>query len=184
MWHFTLKKVAPSSLHPRVNLFASLSVTILLGVLLAACGSPAATAKTPPPVQPTATATPSPTATPIPTAVPTQPPAPTQAPPSNGPAQLDLQPATMSIVGHQDCMDIGHVFNCSARVISRSFNQHPLVWFASDNIANNVTFGPKSGTLSPGTSITVSIFVPDTDCKHGLFTFKGQSNFHTITWAC
>lgn len=202
MWHFTFKKFAPSSIHRhrRVNLFVSLSGIILIGVLLAACGGPATTAQatpTPPPlVQLTAATTPSPTPTiaptdtptPVPTVAPTQPP-PTPTPPPHsgpGPAVLDLTPASMSIVGHLDCTLIGGMFNCQARVAAPSSNQHPLVWAASDNFANNVTFSPRSGSLSPGTSVTVSIFVPQGDCgvHNALFIFKGQSNIHTITWAC
>lgn len=195
MWHLPFHRGASFPTRARTNILVSLSATILIGMLLAACGGPATTAQaTPPPLvplTPTATATPSPTPTlvptPTPTPVPTQAPAPTQPPPPhNGPAILDLTPASMSIVGHLDCADISHVFSCQARVLSRSSNQNLLKWTASNNFASNVSFSPRGGTLSPGTSVIVTIFVPDTDCgkRDALFIFTGQSNQHTITWAC
>jgi len=105
------------------------------------------------------------------------------APPLPGPAILDLRPMSMSIVGHLDCQSRG-AFVCRALVISRSSNQNALHWFAFTNIPGHIVFRPSRGVLAPGRSVLVTIIVPFTACTHGLFFFRGQTNTHTITWAC
>lgn len=175
---------------------ASLSVSLLCfglaASLLAACGSsptaqssPAPKVVATPTPTPTATATPTPTptATPMPTPTPTpKPPAPTPAP-QGAPAVLDLQPASMSFVGHLDCRRAG-TYLCTARVLSRASNQSNLHWVAFTNIPGNITFSPVAGVLAPGQSVFVTISIPFNDCTHGLFFFRGPINTHTITWAC
>jgi hypothetical protein len=97
---------------------------------------------------------------------------------------LDLQPASMSFVGHLDCPISNGAYACHARVLSRASNPGPLNWTAFVNFANNVTFSPGNGTLAPGTSVDVFIHIPTNDCTRGLFFFRGPANTHTITWAC
>jgi hypothetical protein len=105
------------------------------------------------------------------------------APPLPGPAILDLRPMSMSIVGHLDCQIKG-AFVCRALVISRSSNQNTLHWFAFTNVPGHIVFRPSRGVLAPGRSVLVTIIVPFTACTHGLFFFRGQTNTHTIAWAC
>ncbi len=172
---------------------------IFISTLLTACSSTSVstpTAKVTEQSQPTVPVTPTtmPTATPIPhpkptheatrvyvKAQPTSPPPVTQ--PSSAPAILDLQPASMSIVGHLDCKKTT-TFTCFARVLSRSDNQSALNWSAFTNVPGGITFSPASGALAPGQSILVTIIVPTNACTPGLFFFRGPINTHTITWAC
>lgn len=89
----------------------------------------------------------------------------------------------MSIVGHLDCQRTT-VYVCQARVLSRAGNQSNLHWIAFTNIPGHIVFSPASGSLAPGHSVFVTIFVPFTACTRGLFFFQGPINTHTITWAC
>jgi hypothetical protein len=160
----------------------------ILMIALASCGSTAAgkiTTVTPVPTlasSPTVIPThvPTPTFTPKPT--PTEVPQPTQQPIS-ATAILDLQPLSMSIVGHLDCQKKG-AFVCLARVLSRSNNQGDLHWSAFTNVPGNIGFSPVSGNLAPGQSVLVTITVPFSACTPGLFFFRGPVNTHTINWGC
>ena len=163
----------------------------LLIIVLASCGSAAAGQTSI--VTPTPTLAPSPTAIPThvltptptlrPTPTPTEAPQPTQPPSTSAPAILDLQPLSMSIVGHLDCQKNGK-FVCFARVLSRSSNQSNLHWSAFTNVPGNIGFSPVSGVLAAGQSVLVTISVPFNACTAGLFFFRGPVNTHTITWAC
>jgi hypothetical protein len=164
----------------------------------AACGSSTAVVQPPTPT-PTHVVTPTPTPTPVPTPVPTPTPTPVPTPtptptpvpkpvPTSPPVQLapailDLQPASMSIVGHLDCRRNG-AFICFARVLSRSSNQSNLNWSSFTNVPGHIVFSPASGVLSPGQSVLITISVPFNACTPGLFFFRGPINTHTITWAC
>ncbi len=199
MRHFKkYQKSSSSHSYAHVRIFISLGVTlisfIILGNLLISCGTATTAQATPKPVATLApTPTPQPPApTPQPSAPTPQPPAPTPQPPAPtpqppapqaGPAILDLQPATMSIVGHLDCQRT-MVYVCQARVLSRSSNQSDLHWTAFANIPGHLVFSPASGVLAPGQSVLVTISVPFTSCTPGLFYFQGAINTHTITWAC
>lgn len=179
----------------RAKLTKSMLVILFLSVviiILAACGSAtAATGQTPKAsVTPTSTLAPTPTAvptrapTPKPTvAPPSPPPQPTQPPPP-APAVLDLRPSSMSFVGHLDCSVNNGEYVCLARVISEANAQSNLNWVAYTNIPGGVSFSPERGTLAPGQSVLVSIFIPVHACTQGLFFFQGPINTHTITWAC
>ncbi len=160
-------------------------------IALASCGSAAAgqtTSLTPtstpalsPTTVPTQALTPTPTLKPTPTL--TVAPQPTQPSTTSAPAILDLQPLSMSIVGHLDCQKKA-TFVCLARVLSRSINQSDLHWSAFTNVPGNIGFSPVSGVLAPGQSVLVTITVPFNACTPGLFFFRGPINTHTITWAC
>jgi hypothetical protein len=205
MHHFLRKyktfATLPSLKHKNIHVFSLIFVTIFL----AACGStavstPVVKATTPP----TAIATPAqnPTPTPVPTqqpkatheptrapakSQPTQPaaPPPVKQPPvvPAAPAVLDLQPASMSIVGHLDCKKTPN-FTCFARVLSGPGNQSVLNWNAFTNVPGGIIFRPSSGVLTPGQSVLITIIVPSNACTPGLFFFRGPINTHTITWAC
>lgn len=187
MWHFPLKRKGFACAREHASLFVLFGVMFLVSALLVSCGGPA-------PVQsvhpiPTTTPTPTPTPTLVPTPTPTPSPTPTRTPvpkkrPPQGPVILDLQPASMSFVGHLDCPISHGTYVCHARVLSRASNPGPLAWTAFVNFANDVTFRPGNGTLAPGTSVDVFIHIPTRDCARGLFFFQGPANTHTITWAC
>ena len=105
---------------------------------------------------------------------------PTSPPP---PAVLDLQPASMSFLGHRDCPANG-TFVCYARVVSGSANQSELNWSAYTNVPGKIVFSPSSGALAPGQSVVVTITIPSDACKAGIFFLQGPVNTHSITWAC
>ena len=159
----------------------------LLIFVLASCGSVTVGQTTT--ITPVSKLAPSPTAIPThmptskPTLKPTFAPQPTSPPPTLAPAILDLQPLSMSIVGHLDCQKNGK-FICFARVLSRSSNQSNLDWSAFTNVPGNIGFSPASSVLTPGQSVLVTITVPFNACTAGLFIFRGPVNTHTITWAC
>ena len=184
MWHNPLKRVRSAPAHSHARIFVLFGVMLLISALLVSCGTPTPAQTAKPKPTATATATPSPTPSPVPT----QPPAPTQPPPGPPPvsnaAILDLQPASMSFVGHLDCPVSNGAFVCHARVTSRAGNPGSLQWTSFVNFANNVTFSPGSGILPPGQSVDVFIRIPTNDCTRGLFFFRGHANTHTITWAC
>ena len=194
MWHLNCRRLfehLPSSHQvTRRNSIVILPCVVMLMIALASCGSAAAgqtstvtpvpTIASSPTVIPTHAATP--TFTPTQTPTPTEAPQPTQQPISTS-AILDLQPLSMSIVGHLDCQKKG-VFVCLARVLSRSTNQGDLQWSAFTNVPGNIGFSPVGGILAPGKSVLVTITVPFSACTPGLFFFRGPVNTHTITWAC
>ena len=183
---------------------ALLCIVIVAGFLTACGSATAATGQakqtgqvsstpTATPVAPTPnsvpTRAPTPKPTPKTTVVPTPKPTvapvpqPTQ-PPASAPAILDLRPPSMSFVGHLDCSQKNGDYVCLARVLSEANAQSNLNWFAYTNIPGGVSFSPVRGTLAPGQSVLVTIFVPLHACTPGLFFFQGPINTHTITWAC
>ena len=194
MWHLNCPRLLahlPSSHQViRINSIVIVPCIVILTIALASCGSAAAgqtTTVTPVPTlasSPTVIPThvPTPTFTPKPTPSPSEAPQPTQQP-TSATAILDLQPLSMSIVGHLDCQKKG-AFVCLARVLSRSTNQGDLNWSAFTNVPGNIGFSPMSGTLAPGKSVLVTITVPFSACTPGLFFFRGPVNTHTITWGC
>lgn len=184
--HALMARLVPTH-RARHLLIGALGFTTLL-VALAAC-APAAGASvarrappTPTPtILPTATATVAPTPTftpaPPPTVVPPAPKAPSTPP------ILDLRPASMSIVGHLDCVRNG-IYVCQAEVVAPTSNQTNLNWRAFTNVPGGVTFSPSSGALAPGHMQLITIDVPFNACTSGLFFFRGPANTHTIDWAC
>jgi hypothetical protein len=194
MWHFNchslIARFSSSHQMTRRNTIVIALCIVMLMIVLTSCGSAIAgtiTTVTPVPTRASSltaipTYAPTPTFTPKPTPTPTEPPHPTQQP-SSASAILDLQPLSMSIVGHLDCQKKG-VFVCLARVLSRSNNQGDLHWVAFTNVPGNIGFSPAGGFLAPGQSVLVTITVPFNACTPGLFFFRGPVNTHTITWAC
>jgi hypothetical protein len=168
------------------NRVVMLCLALLIFVLVS-CGSVTVGQTTT--ITPVPTLVSSPTAIPTPLPTPKQTPKPTVAaqptspPPTLAPAILDLQPLSMSIVGHLDCQKNGK-FICFARVLSPSSNQSNLHWSAFTNVPGNIGFSPASSVLTPGQSVLVTITVPFNACTAGLFFFRGPVNTHTITWAC
>ncbi|MHB8596100.1 MAG: hypothetical protein ACYDER_04735 [Ktedonobacteraceae bacterium] len=171
---------------------------VIVTSFLAACGSATAATGQTKQVSPTPTATLVPTPTAVPTRAPTpkptpQPtpkptvapaPQPTQPPAAPAPAVLDLRPSSMSFVGHLDCSQSNGDYVCLARVLSAANAQSNLNWFAFTNVPGGVSFSPGGGSLAPGQSVLVTIFVPLHACTPGLFFFQGPINTHTITWYC
>jgi hypothetical protein len=159
---------------------ATILCIVIVASMLTACGS--ATGQVPHATKtPTPTSVPTPTPTATPTLVPT--PSPTQASVPAQPAILDLQPASMSFLGHRDCQK-NAAYVCLARVLSRASNQSDLNWSTYTDVPGHIVFNPPSGNLPPGQSVVVTITVPLNACTPGLFYFRGPINTHTITWAC
>jgi|GEM_PF-764937 len=191
MWHFKFYEHRSNNLwflRGRRTLTIAIILCIIIAVgMLTACGSASTgqiqhSTKTPVPTPvSTPTATPTLVPTPLPTSLPTEVPVPAQ--PSSAPAILDLQPASMSILGHRDCQK-NTAFVCFARVLSRASNQSNLNWSAYTDVPGNIVFNPSSGSVPPGQSVLVTITVPLNACTPGLFYFRGPINTHTITWAC
>ena len=191
MWHLNFRRQIDRFLQAHKVTQNNNSVVMLclalLILALASCGS--VTVGQTSSLTPTPTLAPSPTAipthipTPKPTTKPTVAAQPTQPQSTSTPAILDLQPLSMSIVGHLDCQKNGK-FICFARVLSRSSNQSNLHWSAFTNVPGNIGFSPVSSVLTPGQSVLVTITVPFNACTAGLFFFRGPVNTHTITWAC
>jgi hypothetical protein len=186
MQRFPLNKAVQSSVHRFFRSHPAVSCALLC-CMLVACGSsgsaPQTSTRNVVTTTVVTTTIPSPTPTALPTPSPTPKPTPTPLPQRTAPAILDLQPASMSLIGHLDCKRTS-VYVCTARVLSRASNSSNLHWVAFTNIAGHITFSPVSGVLAPGHSVFVTIFVPFTSCTHGLFFFQGPINTHTITWAC
>ena len=145
MFHLIYRKMLRYLSYTRAKVFTPWSIALLCCIfvssLLVSCGSAATTQAKPTPTSaptlaPTSTSTPIPTSTPLPT--PTPPPTPTPVP-QGAPAILDLQPASMSLVGHLDCQR-SSTYICSARVLSRASNQSNLHWTAYTDVPGNVTF--------------------------------------------
>jgi hypothetical protein len=191
MWHHNFRGlIARFSQSHKVRQSNNVVVVLCLAILiivLASCGSTAAgqtsTVSPSPTLAPSPTAIPTHIPTPKPTTKPTVAAQPTQPQSTSTPAILDLQPLSMSIVGHLDCQKNGK-FICLARVLSPSSNQSNLDWTAFTNVPGNIGFSPTSSVLTPGQSVLVTITVPFNACTAGLFFFRGPVNTHTITWAC
>jgi hypothetical protein len=196
MLYHALRRLSahPHRFHAGTRTFLMLTFLAFVGSLLASCGSATAavnpSSATPtqvvtPTLRPTSGLMPTPTHTPKPTPKPTHVPTatPTPVPVQTAPAILDLQPASMSIIGHLDCQKNG-AYVCLARVLSRPNNQSNLNWFASTNVPGHIVFSPSGGNLSPGQSVLVTITVPFNACTSGLFFFHGPINTHTIVWGC
>jgi len=187
MWYFKFYEHQVSLLWflkaRRTLTVATILCIVIVASMLTACGS-ATTGQVPHSAKtPTPTPVPSPTATPtlVPTPLPTSPP--TEAPVPAQPAILDLQPASMSFLGHRDCQK-NTAYVCLARVLSRASNQSNLNWSTYTDVPGHIVFDPPSGNLPPGQSVVVMITVPLNACTSGLFYFRGPINTHTITWAC
>src|SRR5260370_2184444 len=156
MWHFKFSEHRSNILwflRGRRTLTIAIILCIIIAAgMLTACGSASTghlqhSTKTPTPtlvLPPTATLAPVPT--PLPTPPPTEAPMPAQ--PSSAPAILDLQPASMSILGHRDCQK-NTAFVCFARVLSRANNQSNLNWSAYTDVPGNIVFNPSSGSVPP-----------------------------------
>src|SRR5205823_14357166 len=61
--------------------------------------------------------------------------------------------------------------------------QSDLDWFANTGLGG-VIFTPSDGTIPPGKSNVVTILIPNSACRDGVFTFVGQglNNSADVTW--
>ena len=82
-----------------------------------------------------------------------------------------------------NCTGGGGGWTCMATVRETGSSQDSLNWSASSSLGG-VSFTPSGGTLSPGESSMVTIFVPSSDCSYGIFTFTGQTNTVHRVWSC
>lgn len=96
-------------------------------------------------------------------------------------AILRVSPAGFRAGGN--CTSGGGGWTCMATVRETGSSQGSLNWSASSSLGG-VSFSPSGGTLSPGESSMVTIFVPSGDCSYGIFTFTGQMNTVSRVWSC
>ena len=78
----------------------------------------------------------------------------------------------------------GQGWTCTTMLANQD-TQQSLNWSATASGVNGITVTPPGGTLSPGQSASVSIFVPDTTCPaNATITFSGPANSVNVTWNC
>ncbi len=112
-------------------------------------------------------------------------PAQTPVTPASTPT-LGASPNSFSAPQDPDCSyDPAHGWTCQAQLDNAVGTSTNLQWSASSTGISGVTFTPASGTLLPGNSQSVNIFIPNTPCPAGAtFTFKGPGNSVSIPWNC
>jgi hypothetical protein len=73
---------------------------------------------------------------------------------------------------------------CTVTVSETAASQGDMTWTASSDMSDSVTFSPANGTLSPGTSVIVTITA--FPCQNGSFVFSGSRGAHPvmIPWRC
>ena len=82
------------------------------------------------------------------------------------------------------CPDGVGGWNCTVHVGEPADAQGELNWFAKSSLSG-ITFTPASGTLSPGASTAVQIFVPASACRSGTLTFGGSGGTEVrVHWTC
>lgn|SRR5579883_54109 len=76
-------------------------------------------------------------------------------------------------------------WNCTAHLAESGTNPQGNLSWSTRSSLSGVTFTPASGSLSPNTSTPVSIFVPNTACTTGKFSFIAhKSNTVDVHWSC
>ncbi|MFL5667189.1 MAG: BACON domain-containing protein [Ktedonobacteraceae bacterium] len=105
---------------------------------------------------------------------------------SNIGTTASLGPSTFN--ANTDC-----TFNSSSQlqgwicfaVLTSIGNRSNLNWSTSSNGLPGITFYPARGSLAPGYSMPVTIFVPDTTCPaNATFTFLGAARPLNASWNC
>jgi uncharacterized membrane protein len=109
-------------------------------------------------------------------------PTPNSTPPP--PPTLIVSPSGFN--ANTDCgYNAGQGWTCTATVSNLKSTQATLNWSATTLGINGVTLTPSSGNLTPGQSMAVSIFVPNTVCPTNAdLTFSGAGNAQDVLWSC
>lgn len=110
---------------------------------------------------------------------------PTQITPTPPPPMLTVIPTRFN--GNKACSyGANNGWTCSATLSSSSNNQGNLNWSASSSGLPGISFSQPNGTLSPGRSQPVEIFVPAvTICPvTANLIFSGPANTVTVPWSC
>lgn len=82
------------------------------------------------------------------------------------------------------CIASAPGWTCSETLSESVSSEGNVAWSAKSNLSGT-TFTPSSGTLTPGGSGQISIFIPVASCKNGDFYFSIQGgNTFTTTWKC
>jgi len=85
-----------------------------------------------------------------------------------------------------DCSyDANQGWTCPISLHNSQNTQQNLTWMASSQSTNVVGFSQTSGTLSPGQTISIKVFVSNVSCPTTLsFSFLGPDNKVTVPWHC
>ncbi len=92
-----------------------------------------------------------------------------------------------SLIGRQQCGAITSVptyYTCYVSLLNTSKTLN-LDWISTPNSLPGVIIKPASGSLLPGQTTRVVIYIPIADCKAGAnIVFSGPGNSVTVSWAC
>lgn len=99
------------------------------------------------------------------------------------PPKLLVTPLSLDQKSHY-CSGGPRVFQCTIVLGAAAQSLGKVAWSASTDIGSAVTFTPSSGTLSSGSSVSVTI--ASIPCQNGAFTFSGQKGVFPIavSWLC
>ncbi len=110
---------------------------------------------------------------------------PTQITPTPPPPALTVIPTGFN--GNKDCSyGANNGWTCSVTLNSSSSNQGDLAWSASSSGLPGISFSQSNGTLSPGTSQQIEVFVSaSTVCPASAsLAFSGPANTASVSWSC
>lgn len=110
---------------------------------------------------------------------------PTQITPTPPPPTLTVIPTGFN--GNKDCSyGANNGWTCSVTLSSSSSNQGDLAWSASSSGLPGISFSQSNGTLSPGTSQQIEVFVSaSTVCPASAsLAFSGPANTSSVSWSC
>lgn len=85
-----------------------------------------------------------------------------------------------------DCSyDANNGWVCPVALHNSQSTQRNLMWTASSQSANVVSFSQTNGTLSPGQTVTIKVFVSNVSCPTTfILSFSGSDNKVTVPWHC
>lgn len=91
---------------------------------------------------------------------------------------LSVNPTSFS---SSNCSNNGKTWVCAATLTSNG----TLSWYATSNDPSAISFSPSSGTVSPGSPATVTIYIPYSCPSSATLDFVGQgANTVQATWSC
>ncbi len=152
-----------------------LLLVVFVTIATTSCGSSSSSSSTTSSHTPTATS--SSTATSSPKATPSH--------GGTGGASTKLLVSQSSFNARTNCSyDARSGWTCIELLSSNQDAKSSLNWSASGGITGT-RFNPQNGTIEPGKTARVSIFVPNTICPtHFTFSFAGPSNTVAVSWSC